>query len=157
MGKVVLADEMTDSRRGIDHIGVGVPCAIHDGKGRILLHKRGKNARDERGRWDVTGGAIEFGETIEEAVRREIKEEISTVPLDMEFLAAYDVHRTQKGKKTHWIQVMYAVVVDPKKVKIGEPDKIAEIGWFKFKDIPRPRHSQLDRELEIMKKAGILR
>lgn len=153
---VKVAGKSSDLKRGIDHIGVGVPCAVHDGKGKILLHKRGPKARDERGRWDMNGGAIEFGETIEEAVRRELKEELCTEPIDMEFVTAYDVHRTIEGKQTHWIQIMYSVKVNPKTVKIGEPEKASEIGWFNAKDIPMPRHSQLNREIEIMKRAGIL-
>ena len=71
-----IADEKKDLRRGIDHIGVSASFVVHDGKGRVLLQKRGAGARDENGRWDVGGGAIEFGESIDETVRREIKEEL---------------------------------------------------------------------------------
>jgi len=71
MTKIVPAEEKVDHRRGIDHIGVSVVAVVHDGKGKILLQKRGPKARDERGNWDICGGAIEFGESIEEAIKRE--------------------------------------------------------------------------------------
>jgi ADP-ribose pyrophosphatase YjhB (NUDIX family) len=158
MAKIIPADDFIDLRRGIDHIGVSAVAIIHDGKGKILLHKRGPKARDERGSWDICGGAIEFGETLEEAITREIKEELCTDPLDMEFLKAFDAHRTNhEGDKTHWIAIVYSVLVDPKKVKIGEPHKMAEIGWFTRATLPSPKHSQLHKALAAAETAGIIK
>ncbi len=157
MSKVAIADEKTDSRRGIDHIGVGVCSVVHDGKGRILLMKRGPKARDEQGRWDICGGAIEFGESIDEAIRRELQEELCAEPLEIDFLAAYDAHRTHNKRATHWVQLLHAVRVDPKKVTIGEPHKIAEIAWFTAGSLPTPRHSQFDKAFHRAQKAGIVR
>lgn len=153
---VTPADEKANLKRGVDHIGVGAASVIHDGRGNILLMKRGPNARDERGRWDICGGAIEFGETIEEAVVREVGEELCVKPLEMEFLTAYDAHRSNAGKRTHWVQILYSVKVDPNKVKIGEPDKISEIGWFTSKNLPKPLHSQFQKSFVPAKTAGIV-
>lgn len=155
--KVKVADQKTDLRRGIDHIGVSASFIVHDGKGRILLQKRGPNARDEQGAWDIGGGAIEFGESIDEAVRREVLEELSCAPLGIEFLTIYDAHRTHKGNKTHWVAIIYTVQVDPKAVKIGEPDKIDELGWFTSKKLPTPLHSQLDKSFKVALAAGIIK
>jgi len=71
-----VASDATDLKRGIDHIGVTVNFFIHDGDGNVLLQKRSKNCRDEQGKWDIGGGAVEFGEELEEAVAREVKEEL---------------------------------------------------------------------------------
>ena len=73
---VDIADTRVDLRRGIDHIGISASFVIHDGTGNVLLQRRGPGARDENGNWDVGGGAIEFGESIDEAIRREVKEEL---------------------------------------------------------------------------------
>ena len=40
---------------------------------KILLVKRG--AEPGIGKWSIPGGSMEFGETMEEAVKREVKEE----------------------------------------------------------------------------------
>ena len=96
-----IADEKKDLRRGIDHIGVSASFVVHDGKGRVLLQKREAGARDENGRWDVGGGAIEFGESIDETVRREIKEELCTEPIDIQFLTIYDAFREYGEDNTH--------------------------------------------------------
>jgi len=153
----VVADETADLRRGIDHIGVTVASVIHDGKGRILLMKRGPQARDERGRWDLCGGAVEFGESIDEAIHREVKEELCTDVLDIEFLDVYDAHRVHEGDKTHWIALVHAVRVENSQVKIGEPHKISDIAWFGLDDLPSPLHSQFLKGLKSAKKAGIIR
>lgn len=157
MGKVKVAGDAVDLRRGIDHIGVTAVGVIHDGSGKILLMKRGPKARDERGRWDICGGAIEFGESIDEAVRREVKEELCAEAEDIDFLTVYDAHREHEGNQTHWIAIVHAVRVDPAKVSIGEPDKIAEIGWFAAATLPAPLHSQFHKALEVAQAAGIIR
>ncbi len=157
MSTIIPAKEQTDHRRGIDHIGISACSISHDGKGKILLMKRGKKARDEHGKWDICGGAIEFGESIDEAVRREVMEELCVEPLDIDFLTVYDAHREHNGSKTHWIAIVHAVKVDPRKVKIGEPHKIEEIGWFSAETLPSPLHSQFSKNFEPAKRAGIVK
>jgi ADP-ribose pyrophosphatase YjhB (NUDIX family) len=154
--KVQIADEVTDLKRGVDHIGVCAVAVIHDGQGNILLMKRGQKARDERGRWDICGGAIEFGEPTQEALAREVSEELCTEPEEITFITAYDAHREHEGKKTHWVALVHAVKVDPTQVDIGEPHKIEEIGWFNSSNLPEPRHSQFERSFSHARKIGIV-
>ena len=61
MTKIKPAKTIIDLKRGVDYIGVTVNFLVHDGNGRILLQKRSKQCRDEQGRWDIGGGAVEFG------------------------------------------------------------------------------------------------
>ncbi len=143
---------------GIDFIGVSASFIVHDAQGRVLLQKRGHGARDERGRWDVGGGAIEFNETINDAVRREVKEELKTTPLDIRFLNVYDAHRTlPNGTPTHWVTVMHAVLVDPDTISIGEPGKIAEVGWFTSDNLPEPLHSQFWKSYQPALERGLVK
>jgi 8-oxo-dGTP diphosphatase len=151
-----IADSRIDLRRGVDHIGISASFIVHDGKGNVLLQKRGAGARDENGNWDVGGGAIEFGESIDEAIRREIKEELCAETIDIQFLTVYDAFRELNGVKTHWIAIMHAVQVDPQTVSIGEPDKIDELGWFSSAKLPSPLHSQFWKSYQIALDAGIV-
>ena len=70
-------------QKGIDFTGVTVVFLCHDGKGNILLSKRGQNARDERGTWDPGGGGLELHDTVEdtslkiETLRSEFGDEIA--------------------------------------------------------------------------------
>jgi ADP-ribose pyrophosphatase YjhB (NUDIX family) len=133
-------------KKGVDHIGVCVVFYCHDGRGRFLLSKRTKYARDEHGKWDPGGGGVTFGESIISALKREIKEEYGTNVLDHEFLGYRDVKRVdEKGRKTHWIALDYKVLIDPKKVKNGDPKKHEAVDWFTLDNLPSPIHSQMDK------------
>ncbi|HEY4478961.1 MAG TPA: NUDIX domain-containing protein [Candidatus Paceibacterota bacterium] len=129
-------------RKGFDYIGISIVYFCHDGKGNFVMAKRNNNTRDEHGRWDIGGGGIEFGDSVEDTLRREIKEEYCTDILDFEFLGFRDVHREHDGRKTHWVALDYRVLVDRLRVKIGEPEKFSEIGWFTLGTVPENSHSQ---------------
>lgn len=138
-------------RKGQDFTGVSVIYVCHDGKGNVLLSKRGENCRDEKGVWDCGGGGLEFGDTVEETLKKEIKEEYCTDVLDFEFLGFRDVHRENDGKKTHWIALDFKVLVDKEKASNGEPHKFDEVAWFPINAFPNPLHSQLPNFLEKYK------
>lgn len=61
---------------------LGVAVMVVDSQYRLLLGRRGKDPN--RGKWVIPGGGVEFGETLIEAAKREIKEEtgleISVLP-----------------------------------------------------------------------------
>ena len=52
-------------QKGINFVGVAVVYFCHDGKGGVIMQRRGQNCRDEKGRWDIGGGGVEFGVPIE--------------------------------------------------------------------------------------------
>lgn len=142
--------------QGIDFIGITCVFYCHDGKGNLLLHKRSQKCRDEKGKWDCGGGAMKFGETFEQTVRREVVEEYKCQIKNLNFVGVNNVIRKNEGRKTHWIAVLFAVQLDPKKVKIGVPEKMDEIGWFKPNKLPKPLHSMYLTHLEYVKKAKVL-
>ncbi len=126
-------------------IRTGVCFFCHDGSGKYLISKRSINARDEHGTWDPGGGGLKFGEKIEDAVYREIKEEYCATPLALEFLGYRDVFREQQGKLTHWLMFDFKVHVNPEEVQIGEPHKCGGLQWLtidEIKNFPEPLHSQ---------------
>jgi 8-oxo-dGTP diphosphatase len=138
--------------KGVDYIGVTVCYLCHDGHGNILLNKRGAKARDEQGKWDPGGGGVEFGDTVEATLKKEIGEEYGTDVLDFEFLGYRDLLREMNGKKTHWVTLDFIVLVDREKAKNGEPHKFDEIGWFTFDTLPSPLHSGAPKFFEKHKK-----
>ena len=52
-----------------------VGALILDGKGRVFVHRRGWDRSFLPGCWDVVGGHVEPGETLLEALAREVREE----------------------------------------------------------------------------------
>jgi 8-oxo-dGTP pyrophosphatase MutT (NUDIX family) len=145
----------TAPRKGLDYIGVTCAFLCHDDDGRFLLHRRSARCRDEQGRWDSGAGALEFGESFEEAVRREVREEYCVDPLEVRFVDVRNVLRGADGELSHWIALLFLARVDPAGVAIGEPGKMDEIGWFTPDDLPSPLHSQFDDQLQMMRAAGI--
>ncbi len=129
---------------GIDYIGITTPFYCIDGDGKLLMHKRSINCRDEQGMWDCGGGQLEFGETPEEGVLREVKEEYGCDGEIVGQLPAISVFRKQNGKDTHWLALPFIVKVNPKHVVINEPEKIDELGWFTLIELPQPLHSAFD-------------
>lgn len=133
---------------GIDYIAISISYLCHDGHGNYLFAKRGKNCRDEWGMWDNGGGKLELGDCVEERLAKEIKEEYCADIIESEFLGYRDVHREHDGKSTHWIALTFKVRIDRSKVKIGEPHKFDDIGWFTLDKLPSPLHSQFEISLK---------
>lgn len=52
---------------------VAVGAVLLDGEGRVLLIQRGQ--MPALGRWTIPGGRVEFGETLEAALQRELRAE----------------------------------------------------------------------------------
>lgn len=90
---------------------------IQDPEGRILLIKSHKF----NDLYTIPGGHIELGETAEEALRREIREETGLEIRDVEFLLYQDfVFDDSFWKKKHFIFLDFACRTDCTDVQINE-------------------------------------
>ena len=56
-------------------------CALIDTDGRILMAQR-PEGKDQAGKWEFPGGKVEANETPEQAVRRELYEELNIEPCE---------------------------------------------------------------------------
>lgn len=133
---------------GIDYIGVTTPFYCNDGKGNFVMHQRGANCRDEQGRWDFGGGKVEFGETLEQAVLREVQEEYGVEGMIQEQVPAHSVFRKENGVKSHWLAIPFFIQVDITKVKNMEPEKAAKISIVRLDNLPEPLHFGLKYSLK---------
>lgn len=139
-------------KSGIDYIGITCVFYCHDGKGNLVLHQRSKKCRDEVGKWDCGGGAMRLGETFEETLKREIKEEYCSDIIDFKFAKINNVLRKNGNKLTHWIALIFAVKIDPKKVKLGNPEKMEKLQWFSWNKLPTPLHSMFVEHFQFVEK-----
>ncbi len=120
-------------QKGVDYIGVGVGAVIINPEGQFFLAKRGPKARNESGKWDFPGGGVDFGERVEEALIREIKEEFD---FDIEIIELLDVcNHILEDEKQHWVSPTFLCKVKGGEPKICEPEKCAEIGWFGLSEV----------------------
>ncbi len=87
------------------HPRIAVDAVIINKKGEILLIKR-KN-EPYKGYWALPGGFVEYGEKVEEALKREIKEETGLKAKKIELVGVYsDPKRDPRG---HVISIAYLV------------------------------------------------
>jgi 8-oxo-dGTP pyrophosphatase MutT (NUDIX family) len=84
----------------------GACALIRDTAGRVLLHRR----RDDAS-WDLIGGSMELGETFEQTVRREVREEIGVELGALEILEVYSgpdfFHRYPNGDEVYHVGVAF--------------------------------------------------
>ncbi|EKD86049.1 MAG: MutT/NUDIX family protein [uncultured bacterium] len=138
-------------KAGVDYIGVSAGAVIINENGEILLTKRSQNAKNEKGKWESPGGAVEFCETREDSIKREIKEELG---VEIEIIRV--LHTTDEileKDKQHWVPTTYLTKIKKGQVpQIMEPEKCDEIGWFSLKNLPSPISYVTSLDLEEYKK-----
>jgi mutator protein MutT len=120
-------------KSGKNYIGVGVGALILNEKGELFLSRRGEKSRNEVGLWEFPGGEVEFGEKLEEAVKREVREEFGFSVKIIKQLNTFD-HIL--GENEHWIAVAFLCEHESGEAEIQEPGKCAEFGWFEISSIP---------------------
>jgi 8-oxo-dGTP diphosphatase len=122
-------------KRGVDYIGVGVGAVIVDGDGRIFLAQRGPLAKNERGLWECPGGAVEYGETLVEALRREMYEEYGITLRVGALLDVCDHILPEEGQ--HWVSPTFLCTIAAGEPVIREPGKCSALGWFALDELPQ--------------------
>ena len=130
-------------KRGTDYIGVGVGALILNEAGQVFLSQRGPLARNERGLWEFPGGAVEFGETLTTALRREIYEEFGIEIEVGELLDVVDHLLPDEGQ--HWVSPTYLCRIRSGMPTIREPQKCSAVGWFDLSQLP-PNLTQISRK-----------
>lgn len=135
--------------KGVSFTGVGTVFFCHDGAGKFVMTKRSQKCRDEKGRWEICGGGLKWGSSAEENIKREVFEEFGAEAKQISFMGYRDVFRElEDGTPTHWLMLDFVVLVDPKEVRINEPEMADDLGWFSLNTLPTPLHSQIETFVE---------
>jgi 8-oxo-dGTP pyrophosphatase MutT (NUDIX family) len=112
------------------HLTPAAGVAIFDSTGRILL---GRHRHD--GKWATFGGAVEPGESVEQAARREVGEEVRIELSELRCIGVfegdsiYDV-TYDDGSVVSYSVTMFATVVEEMARPLPDGDEIVEARWF---------------------------
>lgn len=120
-------------KRGKDYIGVGVGAVIFE-QNKILLIKR--MVPPEAGYWAIQGGAVEFGETIEAAIRREVQEELGVESEVVTMLGVTDHILPDEG--VHWVAPVFLMKITAGTPQNVESHKHSDLRWFSLDELPDP-------------------
>ncbi len=112
--------------------GLGCGAAIFEG-GRLLLIKRRKPP--EAGHWSLPGGKVDWGESVEDAVRREIREEIG---VEIALLRPLFLSQMIGIDDAHWVSPVFEARIVSGQPRVCEPDKIDGLLWAALEDPPSP-------------------
>ena len=94
-----------------------VGALIFNGEGKLFL----MSSHKWKGKWVVPGGHIELGERMEDALRREVKEETNLDIYDVEFICFQEfVYDERFWKRSHFIFFDYACRTGSAEVKLNE-------------------------------------
>lgn len=112
---------------------VAVGAVIWDGEDAVLLVHRGRPPRLDE--WSIPGGKVEWGESLEEALRREIFEETGLEIGPLKLIDTVDaLFRTDDGSITdHYILVDYCARAAGKAIRAG--DDASEARWVPMREI----------------------
>ncbi len=126
---------MRSTRKYPAHPLVGVGALIVDREGRALMIKR--KFEPNRGRWSLPGGLLETGETLEEAVRREVREELGVkVKIEELLQVSEEIIRDGKGKtRFHFVLVDYLAKFDGSRAKITLNEESESFAWFQPREV----------------------
>ena len=115
--------------QGVTHFASGIAIMRNDGK--LLVVRRKLSDDFLAGEWELPGGGVDAGETIEQCAARELKEETG---LEIEKVTGtFEGFDYSTPKKPKVRQINFKVTVRPGDIELTEHDAYR---WIDAADIP---------------------
>lgn len=112
---------------------VGVGALIIENNKILLIYRK---KEPEANHWSIPGGKVDFLETIEAAIVREVYEE-TNLEIELESIICVTNH-IFKNDEIHYVAPTFKAKVKAGKIKKDIDSAILDIGWFPIDDLPKP-------------------
>lgn len=114
-----------------------VSCWIMNEKGEVLLQKRTANKIRNPNKWAKTGGQVDSGESVEEAIFREVKEEIG-MEIPKEQIKVIDIHKSNDKNKRFAYNFIFVVNYKIEDYVL-QKEEVAEVKYFTIEELEKAK------------------
>jgi len=111
-------------------VGVGALVMKDD---KVLLVKR--QTEPGKGLWSIPGGLVELGETIIEAVKREVKEETSLDTEIKELIGVFDSMTYDDAGRLRFHYVLIDYLAHPRGGSLKGNAEVADVRWVNINEL----------------------
>lgn len=120
-GEVLSKASRTECHSGSFLLHPVVHLHVLNSHGAIYLQKRADTKDIQPGKWDTSvGGHVDYGEEVETALLREVREELGVVNFEPTFMIRYKFTSTQEAELVHSFYTIYDGSIQPNAVEISE-------------------------------------
>ena len=135
---------------------VGVKALIED-KGKVLLLSSGPQELSSTGRrrvfWDLPGGKVEQGESISDALQREVMEELGVGKGHLKVVNIFDASvsriKTSHGVKVPLILITYLCRLRNPRVRFKLTDEHASYRWVNLKTAVKLLNTKFSKQFVV--------
>lgn len=125
---------------------------LQNSEGKFLFLKRSASSSWEPGKWQLPGGKMDWGESPEEALRREVLEEAGYgLPEKLDFITLTTLQlKTTKMIHYHILQLVYMARFEGGEIKISEEHE--DMAWW---TLDEAKTNQISEDVTVLLEKGL--
>lgn len=114
MGETIGKATRKECHSGSKQLHPVIHLHIFNDAGELYLQKRSMTKDIQPGKWDTAvGGHIDYGETVEEALRREVREELGITAFTPQFITRYVFESAIEKELVNTFRTIYNEEIKP--------------------------------------------